>query len=591
MAKRSKPKRKAPSAAVPAKSVAAEIPPATEPNGKTILLRVAVIAAMVLWIYLPVIHGQWLWDDKELISQNDLIRDPAGWWKIWVQPGDLIDFYPLWSTVEWLQWHLWGNDTAGYHVVNIALHFASALLVWRLLARLGLRFAWLGGLFFAIHPVQVESVAWMVELKNTLSLPPFLLAMIAWIDYDAHHRRRDYFLALGLFLVAMLCKTTMAMFPFVILLYAWWRRCRIQAIDFRASAPFFSVSLVLGLATLWFQEYHAIRGAEIPMGGIGARLALSGSSLAFYVTQCVWPAGLLPVYPKWSIDPPLPLQVAPWFVLFGVLALCWVKRATWGRHALLGLGFFALNLAPFLGFSKTFYMTFSWVVDHNLYLPIIGLVGLGVAGLERLDRLLVPACRGVIAVLVALIATALLVESHGYAKMFVDQETLWTYTLERNPDAWPGLNNLGVRLLNAGHPREAMAHFQAALRQYPTDAMTHNNLGNAFLALNRNAEAMDQYRIAIAISPQHLFAHINLGIALVKTGNDAGAETEFKTALLIDPRSAPAHQNLGALYLRTGRPDDAAREYGAILHDDSHYAEYQKNLEKQRAASKSPGGN
>jgi hypothetical protein len=153
-----------------------------------------------------------------------MTQSPTGLWSIWFEPGSQLDYYPIKASVQWLQWHLWGMDTLGYHLTNVVLHILSALLVWRLLSKFGLRLAWLGGLIFAIHPVQVESVAWIAELKNTLSLPPFLLAMCAWIDYEERGKAKDYFLALGLFLVAMLCKLTVVLFPLVILLYAWWRR-------------------------------------------------------------------------------------------------------------------------------------------------------------------------------------------------------------------------------------------------------------------------------------------------------------------------------------------------------------------------------
>ena len=593
MARGFRKKRKLPPAATKIDGVEPRTPiaPVVEIGWKAVLLRVAVIAAMVVWIYLPVVHGYWLWDDKELIRDSALNHDPAGWWKIWSQPGNLVDFYPLWSTVVWLQWRFWGGDTTGYHLVNILLHLLGALLVWRLLAKFGLRSAWMGGLLFAIHPVQVESVAWISELKNTLSLPPFLLAVCAWIDYDAHHRRRDYFLALGFFIVAMLCKTTMAMFPFVILLHAWWKRGRIQPADLKAGAPFFAVSLVLGIITVWFQNQHAIGGMEIPMGGVESRVALSATSLAFYFAQCICPVGLLPVYPKWSIVPPSPLQMLPWLVLFGLLGACWLKRASWGRHVLLGLGFFVLNLAPFLGFTKAFYMSFSWTVDHNLYLPVIGLAGLAVAGLELAERRLMPAPRAVIAVFAGIVAAAFVTESRDYAKIFLNQEALWTYTLQRNPEAWPGLNNLGNVLLNSGRPGEAMVDFKKALRLHPHDFRIYNNLGNAFFALGQNSKAMDHYRAAIEIDPGYDMAHTNLGIALVRAGRDPEAAAEFKAALAINPHSALAHENLGSLDMRAGHADDAVREFDAVLRDDPHYAEFQTKMQKQKSDSKSSDGN
>jgi hypothetical protein len=291
-------------------------------------LQVGVIAAAVFAIYAPVLHGDWLWDDNIDITDNAITQSPTGLWNIWFEPGSQLDYYPIKASVQWVQWHLWGMDTFGYHLTNVLLHIIGSLLVWGLFSKLGLKFAWLGGLLFAIHPANVESVAWIAELKNTLSLPPFLLAMIAWIDYDKNGKQSDYFLSLACFLIAMLCKTTMVMFPFVILLYAWWKRGRITWNSVRVSGPFFAVSLVFGVVTLvcgnWFvQEYHK----TVPLswnGGVLNRLALAGFSVSFYFFKCLWPVGLLPIYPQYSFDSLSPLQFVPWLAMAGVAWGCWV---------------------------------------------------------------------------------------------------------------------------------------------------------------------------------------------------------------------------------------------------------------------------
>jgi hypothetical protein len=268
--------------------------------------------------------------------------------------------------------------------------FLSALLVWRLLSKFGLRLAWLGGLIFAIHPVQVESVAWIVELKNTLSLPPFLLAMCAWIRLRGARKAKDYWLALGLFLVAMLCKLSVVLFPLVILLYAWWRRGRIGWNDLKMSAAlFWRFPRVLGLITIgtgiWDQRFNHADSGAMPVGGLLARLVAAGLSLSFCFSKSFLPVGLLPIYPKWTIDPSSPVQFLPWLVLGGVICWFWTKRHSWGRHALLGLGFFLINLGPCPGFIPAPDMAFTWVMDHFLYLPIIGLIGLVVAALGQME--------------------------------------------------------------------------------------------------------------------------------------------------------------------------------------------------------------
>ena len=224
---------------------------------------ILVIGTAVFW---PALHGTWVWDDQPEVIINNLLRDPDGWWKFWIAPPT-HDFFPLKSTLQWLLWQAWQDNALGFHVITLGLHLLSALLLVRLLRQLGLRHAWLGGLLFAIHPVVVESVAWIAELKNTSSLPPLLLAMSAYIEYDARRRKRDYCLALLWFLAAMLCKTSVVMLPAVLLLYAWWKRGRIGRDDIKASVPFFAVALALGLVTVWYQRYHSIGPEPLPMVG------------------------------------------------------------------------------------------------------------------------------------------------------------------------------------------------------------------------------------------------------------------------------------------------------------------------------------
>lgn len=293
------------------------------------LLQALLIVGASFWVFWPVLHGDWIWDDPFLIVQSTLIHDPAGLWKIWFQPNRLVDYQPITVSVEWIEWRLWGYETLGYHLANIILHVSGALLVWRLFSKLGLRLAWLGGLIFAIHPLQVESVAWISEIKNVLSLPPFLLAMCAWIDYKERRQKADYFLALGWFLVAMLCKTTMVMFPLVILLYAWWKQGLIGWSNLKISAPFFIISLILGLITIWF-SHNDPDGRVIPMGGFFSRLACIGITISFYFSKFFLPVKLIPIYPPWSVDPPLPVQFLLWPLLGGIIYWFWGKRESWG---------------------------------------------------------------------------------------------------------------------------------------------------------------------------------------------------------------------------------------------------------------------
>jgi tetratricopeptide (TPR) repeat protein len=571
MAKRSKKKKRPPEA----KEI---LPGKSSCFTWRIIVQALTITAAALWIYWPALHGDWLWDDDLLVTDNAVVHDPSGLWKIWFDPGSLIDYQPCTVSVVWLQWQLWGNNTLGYHLTNVLLHILSALLVWRLLNKFGLRLAWLGGLIFAIHPVQVESVAWIAELKNTLSLPPFLLAMCAWIDYEERGKAKDYWLALGLFLVAMLCKPTMVMFPVMILLYAWWKRKGIGWNDVTAGAPFFVVSLALGLVTLWFLRHNTTAYDVIPMGSSFSRLACAGLALSFYFSKCFLPVGLLPIYPRWVVDPPTLAQFLPWPILAAVIYGLWTKRQSWGRHCLLGLGFFLIFLAPFLGFNAASYMAFTWVFDHVLYIPIIGLIGLAIAGLERMDIQLPAPFRPCTIGLVIVVLAFLAFQSHSYAKMFLGEETLWTYELQRNPKAYLAHNNLGLAFLHSGQVSEAMEQFEQTLRIEPDYAKAHNNLGCTLEQTGQSADAIGQFEQALRLKPDYAEAHYNLGNVLLQTDRTPEAIEQYRIALQIKPDYVEAHNNLGFALGQTGRLPEAIEQYNQALQIRPDYAEAHNNL-------------
>jgi protein O-mannosyl-transferase len=330
-------------------------------------------------VYAPALGGDWFgtmtgW--SATISNCALL---GGLGNIWLT-ATASDYWPLSWTALWVQWHLWGPFPFGYHVVNLVLHLANGFLVWHLLSRLGLRWAWLGGLLFVIHPLAVESVAWVSELKNTLSLLFFLLSLLAWIDQD--NGKGGYLRSLLYYLAALLSKTSVIMLPVVFLLYGWWKHGRIARRDFRKTIPFFAVALLLGLATLHFQANSTPEGAAIGARGLLARLDGAGVDIFFYLGKFLRPSPLMPIYPRWPLDPPSWPQLVTLPLLILIFLGLWMRRRGWGRHALLGFGFFVLNLLPVLGLVDMTYLTFSWVADHFVYLSIIGLIGVVVAGLE-----------------------------------------------------------------------------------------------------------------------------------------------------------------------------------------------------------------
>jgi tetratricopeptide (TPR) repeat protein len=539
------------------------------PDGLMVLLRVALIIGVGLWVYAPAFHGDWLWDDDWYISNNPLLRTGAGLWSLWFHPGIWVEYYPIHETLLWTEWHLFGNDTLGYHLVTVALHLVDSLLVWRLLGKLGLRKAWLGGLIFAVHPACVDSVAWIVETKNTVSLLPFLLAMCAWVDYEDGEAPLDYGRALILFIGAMLCKMTVSPFPVLILLYAWWKRGRVAVADVRRSIPFFTVSLILGSITLlcgqWYFQNLAVTPEPDPTIAWPSRIVLAGQSLGLYFAHCFWPVNLLPGYPQWTLNPASPIGYLPWLGLAGALFFLWQKRATWGRHALLGFGFFLIFIAPFIGLKPASYMKFTWVMDHFLYIPIIGLIGLVVAAIGQIETRIPANARIAATAAVTVLVALLAFEAHAYSSAYTDEATLWGYTVEHNPDNWMAQDNLAKGLLALNRPEDAVPHFQAALQLRPNRAQLHFNLGRALVAMDRIPDGLAEYDRALALAPTDADIYNQKGVALIQANRLAEALEQFQQALALRPNYALALDNQGIALAQSHRLPEAIASFTAAL--------------------------
>jgi len=545
-------------------------------NGKLILLQAMLIVLAGLWVFWPALHGDWLWDDDRLITDNFQLRSWSGLGQIWFS-APVTDYWPLSWTALWIEWHLWENHPLGYHLCSLVLHLCSGFLIWRLLSRLGLRWGWLGGLLFVIHPLAVESVAWLSEIKNTLSLPLFLLSCDAWLDAEEGRKNNGYLRSILYYLTAMLAKTSTVMLPLVLLLYVWWKRGTITWRDMKRTIPYFVIALVLGLITIYFQG-HRVEAGIVEKGGYFAQLLGAGMAVCFYLGKFLWPTELLPIYPGWMLDAPTLVQVLPIPLLLGLLLGLWTQRKSWGPHALFGFGFFMLNLLPVLGFIKMEYLTISPVADHFVYLPMIGLIGLVVAGMGQVEERLAPTFRPVGVGAVALVMIFLAWESHSYAGKFINPETLWTYTLQRNSQAYIAHNNLGNVLEKIGRIPEAIKQYEQALRFKPDYAEAHNNLGNALLRKGQVDEAIVHYQKALEINPDYAEVYYNLGNALLRKGHVDEAMAQYQKALEINPNFAEAHNDLGNALLRKGQADEAMIQYQKALEINPNYAEAHYDL-------------
>lgn len=527
-------------------------------------LKALLIIVAGLLVFSAALPGDWSGDDNFYLANNPLLNDPSRLWKIWFAPGNLIEYYPITETVQYVQWGLWHRDAFGYVATNIVLHLANALLVWRLLARFKLRLAWLGGLIFAIHPMAVESVEWISELKNTLSLAPFLLAMTCWIDFEETRQPRDYALALGLFLIAMLCKITMAPFAFVILLYAWWKRGRIDWRDVRVSLPFLAIAIALAAAT-WLLGAHFAQVNDQPeprilVDGPLSRLALAGTTGTFYFAKFFFPWAPAPMYAQWQVDPPTWPEILPWLAWGLALAACWHRRATWGRHVILGLGFFGLTLAPFLGFRTISYMCFTWAMDHFLYLPMIGLLGLVVAAIDQLGRRMPASARPWAIGAGTLVLLALGAKAHIYATIYSTQESLYAYAVRVNPNSATAHSYWGMALAARNRLPEAIAQLHIAILLDPDNPELHFNLATTYLQANQLADAYKEFSETIRLRPGDPDAWNDQGEILADYGRNAEAMSDFQHAATLSSTFAQPHNDMAILYTQAHQFDAAVTE-------------------------------
>ncbi|MFI5246632.1 MAG: hypothetical protein ACHQQR_15465, partial [Gemmatimonadales bacterium] len=271
-------------------------------SGSADAWRALALLALTLLVYRPALWGEYLWDDDAHVTKTAL-RSLDGLRRIWTELGATQQYYPLLHSAFWAEARLWGDAVLGYHLVNVVLHVIAACLVVTLCQRLAIKGAWLAGAIFALHPVNVESVAWISEQKNTLSLVFYLLAAIAYLKFDDARKPRDYAIASALFLCALMTKTVTASLPAALLVVFWWKRGRIEwRRDVLPLLPWFVVAAASGLFTAWV-ERHLVgaAGSEYNLDAL-QRVALAGRVICFYLGKLAWPANLIFTYPRWTVD-------------------------------------------------------------------------------------------------------------------------------------------------------------------------------------------------------------------------------------------------------------------------------------------------
>jgi protein O-mannosyl-transferase len=515
--------------------------------------------------YFPALNGTPIWDDDAHLTRPEL-RSLEGLTRIWTQPGATQQYYPLVHTAFWAEHLLWGDAQLWYHITNLLIHCLSVLLLLQILRKLEIPGAWLAALIFALHPIQIETVAWISELKNVLSGAFYFGSILVYLRYDETRRAAPYWLSLALFLAGLLSKSVIATLPATLLVIFWWKRGTLSfKRDLLPLIPFVLFGIGFGLFTAWVERnLIGAQGADYNYT-IVERGLIAGRAIWFYLNKLFWPAELIFVYPRWQVS-----QAVWWQYLFPAGLLILLGAAVWlsrrWRGPLAGLLIFSITLLPVLGFLNVYPFRYSFVADHFAYLASLGVIVPVSAGITLFCERCLPSPARLVPSILLLAGLALL--SANESRMYTDIDTLWKTTLERNPGAWMAHNNLGVLLLRRGKIEEAISHFREAIELNAHDAATQSNLGDAFLALNRTDDAVAQYRAALQINPNNAASHYNLANVLLKQGRIDDAIPEYQVALHIRPNDVDTQNNLGVALLEQGRVDEA------IIH-------YQKALELQ----------
>jgi tetratricopeptide (TPR) repeat protein len=555
-------------------------------RGISAWLPAAALVLLTLLAYQPVWHAGFIFDDDVMLTANPVIHAADGLRHIWWSTL-LPDYFPMTSTVLWLEWRLWGENPLGYHLVNVLLHAASAVVLWRVMSRLLLPGAWLAAAMFALHPVNVESVAWITELKNTLAMLFFSITLLAYLRFEEDAETRNvsgkcpkawYGLALGAFVLALLSKSAVAPLPVVLLGFAWWRRGWMTLRDARWVTPFFAASLLFSLVSLWFQQHRAIGSTLVRDDSFWSRLAGAGWALWFYLYKALLPVNLSFVYSRWQLNAASALSYLPGLILLVGLLACWRFRNRWGKARLFAFSYFVLMLAPVLGFVNISFMRYSFVADRWQYFALLGPIALVAAGLTRNFQFTISNQRFGQAPFSAALLLVLGVLTWRQAWTYANPEILWTATLERNPNCFLAQTELGNMLLGKDRADEALARYRAALEVSPKYELALYNLGYALQRQGKITEAIVEFRKAVAARPDYLAAHYHLGAAMGQAGQWPQAVAELKRVVELEPHFAEAQNSLGEALLNVNRLDEAIVHLRKALEAQPGYPKALNNL-------------
>jgi tetratricopeptide (TPR) repeat protein len=528
-----------------------------------------ILFVAIIFAYQQVWHAGFIWDDDQHLTQNPCVVGPLGLKEIWTTKAARI--CPLVLSTFWVEHKLWGLNPLPYHLLNVFLHGASAVVFWRALRTLQVPGSWLGAALWALHPVQVESVAWITELKNTQSALFYLSSVLFFVKWKAAEIKTEqlkaiWYYPLGLFfgVLAMASKSSTVVLPLVLGLCAWWMDGRWQWRNTLRLAPFFLMTLLAGALSIWTQKLEGALDSPFPISGT-ERIAVVGHVIWFYLGKLAWPHPLIFIYPRWHIDTARITAYLPTFLALLLMGGLWWKRRGGARPVYFAYGYFVIALLPVLGLLDHYFLRYSFVGDHFQYLASMGPLALAGAGIATgFDW--VPRRKPFLqSTFVAVLLLGLGLLTWRQCAMYSNDETLYRVTIDRNPGAWMSYYNLGYLLFQQGRTDEAIVRFRETLQIRPNYVEAHTYIGEILVQQGHPDEAIAQFREALRIDPAFAMAHNNLGIVLFQKGQIEEAISQFREALQINPTNAQAHYNLALALFQQGRAEEAIAHAQKVL--------------------------
>tara|TARA_Y100001933_G_scaffold265244_1_gene338019 strand:- start:2314 stop:4431 length:2118 start_codon:yes stop_codon:yes gene_type:complete len=550
-------------------------------------MQFALLILLTLICYVPSLSNGFIWDDDGYVQGNPTLRTTQGLVDIWTVRGATPQYYPLVHSTFWLEYQTWGLWAPGYHCTNLILHLGVSLLWWVLLTRLGLkRIAYLAALVFAIHPIHVETVCWITERKNVLSLLCYLLAAWCYLNFTGLSSRSQtrnargsilwYLLALLCFVGALLSKTVTCTFPAAMVLVLWVRSCEstdsfknvLRKLPWKQVLyllPFFVIGITLAQLTMSMETNEVGASGAAWDQTLPERIVIYGRVVLFYLSKVFVPDEFMFNYPRWDIDGQnLALYVYPLLVLVLAVTLwCLRKRVT--LWPLAGLLFSVGTLLPASGLFDVYPMRFSFVADHFAYHATMGLIAIGVGVIVLLS----DHCKPVLSkIVIALILVGLSLQTMRYAPAYENWFTLFNDTLTKNPNAWMAHNYLGVayekQYDHTADPQllaVAKHHYREGLKLHQDFAQLHANYGSALIKLGDPINAVTQLKRAVQLQRDLPQGHYWLALALEQSGELDAAITHYQQAVELFPGYVSAWHHMARAFAKRDDVEQASVAY------------------------------